>query len=331
MENLGVPYPVLTTASRAERATMRAAREMARREAEQEDPRPGRVALDDGLAMTARQFERLTGVHRTAYQRSDWREHAQREPLPVPVRTHEREKAARRALATYQPNWQDRLLGDEATRRRQLAAKVMEAASADEAQFQKAFRAVDAENAKILLARKLLQLDPQAIKEAITQTSKLAELTETMNGVGVALPGNGRIVAVVDVPSLADMPLEKASTAGGGRRDPMTSEERRRLHLASICSTALRVGAEFVSVLPLGAVEVVVECDLSEGQRGSREPILQLLMTSALLGSLDWKCGEPVQLATSVGARLDWSVEKGFVPIRPIALSAMGQPLAKTA
>lgn len=331
MENFGTIVPVLTTASRAERATMRAAREMARREIE--EGRPERVDLDDGLAMTARQFDRLTGVHRTAYRRLDWSGFANRQPLPLPVRTHEREKAARRALATYQPNWQDRLLGDEAIRRRQLAAKVLEAASADEAEFRKVFKVVEAENTQITLAHKLLQLDAHGIKEAIARSSKLAELTESMNGVGVSLPGNGRVVAVVDGLAFEDMPLERATNAGPLKREPMSVEDRRRLQVSNACSVALRVGAEFVSVLPLGAIEVVVECELAEkpGQRGVRQPVLQLLMTSMHLAKLDWKGGDAVRLATSIDTRLDWSIDKGFAPIRPIALSVMGQPLAKSA
>lgn len=327
MENFGTIVPILTTASRAERATMRAAREMACREIE--EGRADRADLDDGLAMTTRQFDRLTGAHRGAYQRLDWRSLVERQPLPLPVRTHEREKAARRALATYQPRWQDRLLGDEAQRRRQLAGKVLEAASADEAEYRKALRVVEAENSQIILAHKLLQLDAHAIRDAIVRSSKLAELNEVMNGVGVALPGNGRVVAVVDGLQLDDMPLEQATH--GGRRAPMPAEARRRLHLANVCATALRAGAEFISVLPLGAIEIVVECDQGAAQRGPREPVLQLLMTSAHLAQLDWKCGDPVRLAASIGARLDWSLEKGFAPIRPVALSAMGQPLAKSA
>lgn len=324
MESVGDIMPVLTTASRAERATLRAAREMARRDAAQ--GRAGRVDLDDGLAMSTRQLDRLTGAHRIAYETLDWRRLAAREPLPFPVRTHERERAARHALATYQPSWHDRLLAEEAHRRRQLTWKVAEAASADEAAFQRAYRAVEAQNAETLFARRLVNLDPQAMKEAILRRSKLAELTDCMNSLGLAQPSAGRVVAVVDGLQFGDMPLERIAVSAAGGAEPIPIAERRRMHLANVCATALRVGAELVSVLPLHAVEVVVECDAEP-----RGPILQLLMTAERLANLELKTADAVSLATSIQARMDWSLENGFAPIRPIPLSAVVQPLARSA
>lgn len=330
MESLGEVVPILTTGNRAERATLRAAREMARRQAEQ--GRLAHIELNDGLAVTRAELERLTTCHRRDYQRVDWRALAGRQAMPLPVRTQEREKAARRALATWQPSWQERMFGDEAQRRRQLAAKVFDAAREDDVAFQRATRAAQTHNAEALTARRLLELDPRAIKEAVVSKSRLAELREGMNTLGVAQPGAGRVVALAEAIQDADVAHERITDGDprSARREPITPGERRRIHLAAVCAAALRVGAELVCVLPLETIEVVVACEAPDpaGGRPAPRPVLQLLMTTKLLAELDWKKGDAVSLATSIGARMDWSIEKGFAPIRVVALSAAGRPLA---
>ena len=81
------------------------------------------------------------------------------------------------------------------------------------------------------------------------------------------------------------------------------------------------------------AVEVAVGCELPnpDGGRPTPQPVIQLLMTNKSVAELDWAKGDAVTLATSIGARMDWCIEKGFAPIRLIPLSAMGKPLAKSA
>jgi hypothetical protein len=333
VESLGAVVPILTTGSRAERATVRAAREMARRQAEQ--GRLAHLALNDGLAVTGAEIERLTACHLSEYRRVDWHALAGREAITLPVRTQEGEKAARRALATWKPSWQERMFGDESQRRRQLAAKVFDAAREDEVAFQRATRAAQTHNAESLTARRLFELDPRALKEAVVSKSRLPQVRDGMNSLGLALPGAGRLVAVAEAIQDADVAHERITDGDprSARREPITASERRRIHLATVCAVALRVGAELVSVLPLESVEVVVACEAPDpaGGRPAPQPILQLLMTAKMLAELDWKKGDAISLATSIGARMDWSIEKGFAPIRLVALSAAGRPLAATA
>lgn len=333
MESSAEVVPLLTTASRAERATIRAAREMARRQAEHS--RLAHIELNDGLAITKPELERLTTCHRSPYRKLEWRHLAARTPAPPPVRTHEREKAARRALATWQPTWQERMFGDEAQRRRQLTNKVFEAARADEIAYVQACRAAEAHNAEALMARRLLELDPKAIKEAVALKTRLVEVREGMNGVSLAQPGGGRIIALVDAIGDADVPHERITDGDprSARRELISFAERRQIHLAAVCAVALRVGADLVSVVPVEAIEVVVECPMADPEAGrpTPKPALQLLMTVKALGELEWMKEDAVTLATSLGARMDWSIERGFAPIRPIPLSAMGRALAQTA
>lgn len=333
MESLGEVFPILTTASRAERATMRAAREMARRQAEQQG-RLAHIELDDGLALTTPELERLTACHRIPYRKVDWRPMAARQPIPLPVRTQERERAARQALTAWQPGWQDQMFGDIAQRKREMAARVMEAQREDEIAFQKAYRAAETFNAEALVARKLVELDPKSIKDAVALKTRLVELREGVNSINVALPGAGRVLALVDAIQEGDVPHERITDAEPrARRELIPQPERRQIHLAALCSAALRIGGELACVLPVEAVEVAIGCEMPDpnGGRPTPQPVIQLLVTAKSLVEQDWMRENAVTLATRMGARMDWAIERGFSPIRLVPMSAMGQPLAQPA
>jgi hypothetical protein len=328
MENGNDVFPILTTASRAERATMRAAREIARRQAAEQ----GRVAhielKDDGLAMTQPELERLTTCHRREYRKIDWRPMLTRQPAAPPVRGNERERAAR----GWQPGWQDRMFGDETQRRRELGARIAEAQREDEIAYQQARRNAEIHNAEALIARKLVALEPKAIKDAVALKTRLLELRDGVNSIAFAQPGNGRLIALVDAIQEGDVPYERIADSDGrmSRRELIPLAERRQLHLAALCAAALRIGAELVSVIPVEAIEVAVGCEMPDpnGGRPTPRPVIQLLMTAKALGELKWMKEDAVTLATSLGARMDWSIERGFTPLRLVTMSAMGRPLA---
>jgi hypothetical protein len=332
VENGGDIFPILTTASRAERATMRAAREMARRQAAEQ----GRVAhielQDDGLAITQPELERLTTCHRGEYQKIDWRPILMRQPMALPVRGNERERAARQALTGWQPGWQDRMFGDETQRRRELGSRIAEAQREDEIAYQQAYRKAEIHNAEALVARKLVELEPKAVKDAVTLKTRLMDLREGVNSIAFAQPGNGRLIALVDAIQEGDVPYERITAADGrmSRRELIPLAERRQLHLAALCAAALRIGAELVSVIPVEAIEVAIGCEMPDpnGGRPTPQPVIQLLMTVKALGELKWMKEDAVTLATSLDARMDWSIERGFTPIRLVPMSAMGRPLA---
>lgn len=318
MGNLGVVHPILATAIRAERATLRAARAFERRKIEHD---PASSDLDDSLALGPSDLERLIGCHRIGYRKVDWGEQTLGEAVALPVRAHERERAARHALATWKFSWIDRLFGNEAVRRRQLNAKVIDAAREDELAFQTAYRAAAAHNAEVLGVRKIFELDPKAIKDAVAAKTRLAELREPMNRFGVALPGGRRVIAFVEAIQEEDIPYVRL--VEGGRREAIPAAERRRMHLGALCSAGLRVGAELVALLPLDAVEVAVAVELVGGDP---QPVLQMLVTARALVEQPWTTADAVTLARGLGARMDWSLEAGFSPIRLVDLTP-GPPL----
>jgi hypothetical protein len=289
MESLGEVFPILKTASRAERAILRSDRAMAHRR--RPEARMAHLEQNNGLAITQPELEWLTTCHRTDYRRLDWRAIAARSPAATPALTHEGQAA-----------------------------------------FNQACTAVAIHNTEIMTARKLLEGCAVTTREVISLNTRIAELREGMNSLGLAVPDE-RLVAVVEAIEEDDVAYERitGSDPRTARREPIPLGERRQIHLAAICATALRVGAELVGVLPEPEIEVVVyfETPADDGGRPLPKPVLHLLMTAEALTKLDWKKGDAITLATSLDARMDWRLETGFAPIRLTPFSAVDRPLAK--
>lgn len=292
MESLGEVFPILRTASRADRAILRSDRAMAHRR--RPEARLARLEQHDGLAVTTAELERAATCHRGQHRRLDWRPIAARPLAATPVRAHETEAA-----------------------------------------FQQACAAVAIHNTEILTARKLLDGDAVATREVITRNTRIAELRDGMNSLGLAAPEEDRLVAVIEAIEEDDIPYERITDGDPrtARREPLSLAGRRQIHLATLCATALRVGAELVGVLPEPAIEVVVHVDMPPTGGGRPVPtaVLQLLMTVDALTSLDWKAGDAITLASSLGVRMDWSIDRGFAPISLVPLAGQAQPLARSA
>ena len=292
MDSLGEVFPILRTANRAERAILRSDRLMAHRR--RPEARLAHLEHSDGMAITMAELERLTTCHRGQYRRLDWRPIAAKPLAATPTRTAEGEAA-----------------------------------------FQQACHKVAIYNTEILAAQKLLDGDAIATREVITLNTRLAELSDGMNSLGLAAPEDDRLVAVVDAIEEDDVPYERITEGDlrTARREPLSLGGRRQIHLAALCATALRVGAELVSVLPEEAIEVVVHVDRpsADGGRPVPTPVLQLLMTTETLKDPDWKTADAITLAGKFGARMDWSIELGFRPIRLVPLAGQQLTMARSA
>jgi hypothetical protein len=108
------------------------------------------------------------------------------------------------------------------------------------------------------------------------------------------------------------------------------------LHRDNICSSAVRIAAEFLRVMPLDAVEVIMETDLLDRATGHIEPhpVLYARVTAQALGMVNLKMADPGPLAERLGAYMDWNRKDGFRPIDltvhhlPQELFAPATPLA---
>lgn len=312
------------TMDRIEREAKRAARAKALQERFGADGegRMGPAAEADALAKTVL---RLTTCHRVTYRPRDWASVAGKPRIQV-VRTNEREMEARRALNAYRPGWLVQLFGADRERRRQLAAWVAEAVTQDEQAYREAWRQAQTHNTEIDFACKLAELDMRTINDSLAEHTKLAEAYDSVDRFRFASPAKGRFTIQIEAHDLSGLPCEEAERQPGGRAvfRPMPRGRLHQLHGANVCALALRFAVEMLGFLPLDEVEVITHCDLRDPHTGlyERHPILQLKLTHAQAASTPFERADPIALAAQIGARMNWSVQSGFLPIEPYGFDA---------
>lgn len=324
MDEMRPDQSIDVTMDRIEREAKRAAQAKAEQAkfGDAADGRLGPAAEADALAA---RVALLTQCHRIAYSPRDWATVAARPRINI-VRTNEREAEARQALHAYRPGWLAQLFGSDRDRRRQLAARVAEAASEDEQAYRAAWREAQAHNQEIDFACKLAELDMRTINEALAEHTKLSEVYGAVQRFRFSSPAKGRLQILIEALDLSEMPNEEAERLPQGRavfrKAPIG--RRHQTHGANVCAVALRFAVEMLGFLPLDAIEVVVHGDLRDPQTGlfDRLPILQLTLTHAQAATAPFVKADPMNLAAQLGARINWTIQGGFGPIELTGQSA---------
>jgi hypothetical protein len=304
--------------NRVDRATRRVMRERERKDRAATRAKKPELAEVVVARMDA-ELSRLTRAHCIAYARKDWNEIARRGLMEVPPRANTREQAARKALARYEPGVIDSLFGLGKDRRRELAAKVMSAAKADTAAYEKAKKAAEAHNSDVAAAAGVLAMDLAAIENTLKANVDRDAVGPALEGFAVVHSAPGRFVVVIDALELDAMPDETVGSDADNRAvyGPLPPANIREIHLANVCSISLRIGAEVLATVGMDAVEVLTRCHLPNavGPGTEQQSVLYVKLPHAALERMDLKKLEPVSTVTALGGRLDWDVERDFAPI----------------
>jgi hypothetical protein len=327
--------PIIPTFNRIDRATKRAARERLRKE--RESGRRPRAELSlEAPARSDALIEQLTRVHCAPYNRLDWHEIAGRTLVEPAMRANAKELVARRNLAAYRPGVIDSMFGLEAEKRRKLTERVLEAAKADAILYAKAKRNAEVHNLDINLAGAVLALDPPSIDTAIRAHMPVDELTPVLEGFGAFFPSPKRLVVLIDALERDALPDEMCELLESGKIGymPTPYAQLNELHIANVCSAALRVGMEILATVPLDSIEVISRCFLPNPQTRDfdQHPIVYVKMTHEALSRMDLRRLEPVSTITALGGRIDWDNTRGFAPIRidDLKLAPQARPVLAT-
>jgi len=301
-------------ADRALRETQRKARNAAGRR------RPTRPEADAFKARVAA----LTEAHKIEFERVDWDDIVEMGPVAPDISRDSVSAAAKRALMEYRPSVMDSLLGREKDRRRELQAKISEAAKADVEIYQRAKAYADRHNQLLKLALDVRAMKLPALSGALKANGVTEALEDVVEGLALATEGPGRLVALVTIPEFDAIPEERCSMGPAGAsysEIPMT--DRCQMQLACATSLVLRVAAEVLQVVPVEAVEVIARQCRKDDDGSDLEPVLHVRVPLAAPKRIPLKDMEPAQALTAMGARLDWSDARGLNVIR---LGDLGAP-----
>jgi hypothetical protein len=287
-----------------------------------------REAMFDAAADAAEAYgdllEMLTSAHRADFVRMDWLATAIAKAPSDPELADLREQAAKRALEAYAPSWFARTFGFAKHARRKLSEAVRMARQEDADDFMSRQRAAEHRREEIAFAGAVVRLEPQALLSALEQHA--APSKAPVEAIQVVVSSE-RIVAVLNGLEVEDMPRQSTTLLQSGKasQKPLTASKIHELHRDNVCSAAVRVAAEFLRVLPVEAVEILVEVDLLDRGSGhiAPEPVLYLRVTAQALATVNLVLAEPAPLVERLGGHLNWNRKDGF---RPIDLTAFDLP-----
>ena len=315
--------------NRIDRATKQVVRDRERKEREArrlKKPEPGEAAVAQHDAL----LERLTRAHCIKYQRKDWNEISRRGMMEPAPRSNAREQAARKALARYEPGVIDSLFGLGKDRRRDLAAKVIAAAKADQATYEKNKRAADAHNADVAAAAGVLAMDLMALESTLKANFDRETVGAALEGFAIAQPSPGRFIVFIDALEAAAMPDETCQIGPTGQAVymPLPEANIQEIHLSNVCAVSLRVGVEVLATVGVEAVEVLTRCHLPNrvGDGTSQYPVLYVKLPHVAIERMELQKLEPVSTVTALGGRLDWDTTRGFAAIGVDDLKLFAEP-----
>jgi hypothetical protein len=177
-------------------------------------------------------------------------------------------------------------------------------------------------NAEIRTAQRILERDLDAMVRVLEEHSALGALPFSVEGVDTMFL-DGRIIAVVDGLDLEDMPEESFTLLKSGKASVKTLPVGRRyeIHREAICSAAVRVAVEFLSVLPVDEVEVLMLTDILDRATGhiDARPVLHLRVAAQAVRALNLARTEAPALVERLGGHMDWSKRDGFRALNPAA------------
>ena len=273
----------------------------------------------------------LTGAHRMALSPKDWTRVAEAgEPIP-PESDNTQERRAQAALEEYQPGWIARTFGGEKSARARLEEGIEEARKVDLLRFEERQSEFKRRKAEIARAKKILELDQEAVVDLLDDESQLGSLPFSVEGIDILFTDDNRIIAVVDGLDLEDMPEQSLSLLTSGRASVKALPRSKvlELHRLNICSSAIRVALEFLNLLPIAAVEVVMESDVLDRSTGhiDSHPILYVQVAAQALASVNLQRAEADALVERLGGHFEFSKKDGF---RPLNLAPFNIPLEQT-
>ena len=273
-------------------------------------------ASADAASRYEQMIEALTGAHRVRFKRRDWQSVANATPPAMPVPESRHEAQAQADLDNYAPGWLARTLGRGSKQRQKLADKVAEARQHDADAYRDRVEAAARRNAEIDFARRLVDKDPDAIGRVMEEQSHLGELPFAVEGVNMLFTEDGRVIALVDGLEVDDMPTQSVTLLQSGKASikPIPKSRIHELHRDNICAAALRVAVEFLSLVPIDAVEVIMHGDILDASTGHihEQPLLYVKVAAQALYQVNLERVDASALVDRLGGRFGWTKRDGF-------------------
>ena len=310
--------------------SMSAAAHAAERDAERRRKQHAKARMTEAAGQAVEEWEEiihdLVSIHTHRAAAIDWQRIADRPAPQAPSPSDANERAAQSRLDLFKPGIFDFLAGGSERRRERLAAAVEAARARDEETFRAAEEKYRTDNAEWAtdtdLARRLLSGEAEAIRNVITEIQSLS--SEGLIGTAINFhisDGSIHAVALTHTDEVVPKVRRKQLQSGRLSESKMPAGEFNELYQDYVCSAALRVGGDLLSILPLDEVYVTCAPLLLDSVTGHQRhtPVLSVRIVRDTFDRLDLSRIDPSDaIIGNFSYEMNFKRAKGFAPIRPL-------------
>jgi hypothetical protein len=281
------------------------------------------------VAVYENYLEVLTSVHKESWSPFDWNRIATNPPPQEPQYWGRHEGAARQAAAAYQPSLTERMLGTEASKRRELNEAIERARYADANEYQAAMEQHRAALASWqwygTVARGMLQRDVAAYKAVLDYLSPFDDLQELDTTVSLEEAEPDVVVFTCLVKDAEVVPSEEIKLTASGKISTKDMPKGRywELYQDHVCGCAIRVARDTFALLPVPRVVVNVATPALDRSTGHIQPttILAVSFLREVLARLNIDACDPSDSMVNFDHRMKFKKTTGFDPVEAITTS----------
>ncbi|WP_052455737.1 DUF4236 domain-containing protein [Bhargavaea cecembensis] len=247
----------------------------------------------------------LTSVHHEAADPVDWTAIAMQEIRQTGDGPAVAE--ARRQLASYHPNWLDRLFNRAESKQARLEQAVREAADIDDRHFAELRESKE-------FAERVLSGDHTAWLSAIEQTDPFEDIRTLGSRVDLEICPAGTPAATLFIGDSPVVPRDVATLTTTGKLSvkPMAKKRYLLLYQDYVCSSAIRIARELFAILPVEQVLINVMDDSQADEPPIRGCILSVRIRRDELSPLNFEWLDPSDTIETFEHRMNYLKTKGF-------------------
>lgn len=277
-------------------------------------------------------IEKLTSFHREHREFIDWQSFINAEEPRKPKKSDfVKEKTAKERFEKYSPGFFVKTLGFENFQRNRLEGKIAKAGRRDRSDFEEEIKSYEdshqewEENKE--MAEQLFNNNPETFKEALKKYDFLGDIEE-MNLVGGDYDFEKDSVPTlsIQVPDIDVVPtvIKKQNPSCSLFVREMPISRRNEIYQDLVCSVVIRVGCEFLAIIPVELVIVSGCVDMVNSATGHKEvtPILSVAISRRTVQELDLRNVDPSDALSNFVHHSGFRKTKGFSKVDIIKMES---------
>lgn len=321
-------------------ATRRAEREAKKRQRELELRRKemaraeARQQAEYEVELFENEIDRLLSVHKDEPETWNWKKLSEAADPPPPSDDGPLERAAREALASYQPGFFENLFGGARKKIAELEARIQAGRKNDAINFTAARRRHEEEcaqaEAQRAFARRMLEGDTAAYSQALTEINPFEEISELGAAISFPLVESMRISVRVQAKGESVVPPEEKKLTATGKLSSKAMAKGRfyEIYQNYLCGCALRIGRELFALLPIdqALINVVTVGVDSRTGHDSDETLISVIMPRSEFSKLNFKRLTPPASMELFEHRMQFRKTAGPKPVKALAFDQAKPP-----